>query len=110
MVKAVVLSIGILMASGCTPKEAHRELQTFSPITIDMVKIDTEDYSELITAVNAAYSPDNKEFNDARLFKEEGTFTYFHIYSGSSTACYRVTVDKNRGRIINMQPDCAIEE
>jgi hypothetical protein len=37
-------------------------------------------------------------------------FLYFQVYSGASTACYRVTVDRNRSKIINMQPDCTIEE
>lgn len=96
--------------NGCGPKEVHRELTTFSYIKIDMTKIEVQDYSELIGAVNAQFAPDTKEFVDARLYKEEGMFMYFRVYSGASTACHRVTVDRNRSKIISIQPDCPIEE
>jgi hypothetical protein len=110
MQKCIISIVAAVLFIGCTPKETHRELQTFSPIMVDMTKVDEKDYSELITAVNTNYAPKTKEYIDARLFKEEGMFIYVHVYSGASTACYRVTVDRNRSRIINIQPDCAIEE
>jgi hypothetical protein len=77
---------------------------------VDMVKLYQKDYSELATEVNNHYAPETKEFNDVRLLNEEKNFLYYHVYSGSSSACYRVTVDSNRSKIINIQPDCPIEE
>ncbi|MBN1578559.1 MAG: hypothetical protein JW913_18495 [Chitinispirillaceae bacterium] len=110
MRQTFILLCAFLVMTGCGPKEVHRELTTFSYIMIDMVKIEAQDYSELIGAVNEQFSPKTKEFNDARLFKEEGMFMYFRVYSGASTACHRVTVDRNRSKIISIQPDCPIEE
>lgn len=102
----------LMLSAGCGPKQGYvsRGLQTFTPVMIDMEKIENKDYSELIATANENYSPGAKEYVDARIYKEEGMFMYFRIYSGASTACVRVTVDKNRRRILNMQPDCAIEE
>ena len=107
---ALVVLCACIAFAGCTPKEVHRELTTFSYIPIDLAKIVGKDYAELIAAVNSQASPTKKEFVDARLFREEGMFMYFRIYSGSTTACYRVTVDRNRSKIISMQPDCPIVE
>lgn len=109
MLKCTGMALLIWMVVGCTPKEAYR-IQTFSPMMINLQKIDEKNYEELVTAVNEAYAPDTKEFNDARLWKEEKQFMYFRVYSGRSTMCYRVTIDRNRSKIINMQPDCPIEE
>jgi hypothetical protein len=103
----------VLLASGlllCSAPKVTMRVQTFSPIMIDMGKIDAKDYGQLVDAVNAQYAPSTKEFVDARFLKVEDMFLYFHVYSGSNSGCYRVTVDKNRSRIVNMQPDCAIEE
>ncbi len=98
-----------LLSGGCTPRETMK-VQTFSPKPIDLAKIDAKDYQELILAVNDNYAPETKEFNDARLHREENMFMYFRVYSGMSSACYRVTIDRNRSRILNIQPDCPIEE
>lgn len=102
---ALVLLVGI----GCAPKKTL-ELQTFSPIVISLPALERQQFSELVDVVNAAYDPDRKEYHEAKLYKEEGQFLYYRVYSVRSTACYRVTIDKRRSRIINMQPDCAIEE
>ena len=104
------IAVAFMVMVGCTPKETHRELITFSYIPIDMVKIAAKDYSELINAVNERFAPETKEFIDARLYKEEGMYMYFRIYSSASSACYRVNVDGNRSKIVNIQPDCPIEE
>ena len=105
----IVLCAGLAIA-GCAPKEVHRELTTFSYIMVDMAKIAGKDYSEICAAVNSQASPQKKEFVDARLYKEEGMFMYFRVYSNVTTACQRVTVDKNRSKIISIQPDCPIDE
>lgn len=112
--KSVLLSVIVILLISCTPKNQTRvgelELQTFSPIPVDMEKITAEDYSECIAVVNSTYAPETQEYTEARLNKEEGMFLYIQVFSGASSACYRVTVDKNRKRIINMKPDCVIEE
>jgi hypothetical protein len=109
VLRLLVVAVACIAIIGCTPKEVYR-VQTFSPVMIDMAKIEGKDYVEIINAVNTVYAPDTKEFVDARFLKEEKMFLYFHVYSGKSSACYRVTVDRNRSKIINMQPDCPIEE
>jgi hypothetical protein len=109
MLKMVLIAVSGMVIICCTPKEAYR-VQTFSPVMIDMAKIDNKNYEELIGAVNAGYAPETKEFVDARFFREEKMFMYFHVYSGKNSGCYRVTVDRNRSRIVNMQPDCAIDD
>jgi len=111
--KGVVFVVGCFVVfGGCSPKQTqgNRELQTFSPVMIDITKVEAKDYAELVAAVNTTYSPDKKEFVDARFLKEEAMFIYVHVYSGATTGCFRVTVDKNRSRIVNMQPDCSIED
>ena len=110
MRQVCIFAAVLVIMVGCTPKETHRELVTFSYIPIDMVKIEAKDYSELINAVNDQFAPKTKEFVDARLYKEEGMYMYFRIYSSASSACYRVNVDRNRSKIINIQPDCPIDE
>jgi hypothetical protein len=109
MLRYILTTIIVWFVFGCTPKEVL-QIQTFSPRMIDLQKVDEESYDELIAAVNETYAPDTKEFVDARLWKEESHFMYFRIYSSKSTACYRVTIDRNRSKIVNMQPDCPIEE
>lgn len=99
-----------IVLCGCSPKQSQRELVSFSYIQIDMAKLEAKDYSEVVDAVNTTFSKQKREFVDARLLKEEGMFSYFHVYSSVSTACYRVTVDRNRSKIISIQPDCPIEE
>ena len=93
---------------GCTPREVYR-VQTFSPIMIDMVKIAGQDYQQLIDAVNTNYAPESREYVDARFLREENMFLYFHVYSGKNNSCYRVTVDRNRSKIVNIQPDCPVD-
>ena len=109
MRKRVLAFSMVVIVLGCTPKETMK-VQTFSPKMIDMAKIEAENYEELSGAVNDDYASRTREFNDTRLLKQEENFLYFHVYSNKSTACYRVTVDRNRSKIINIQPDCAIEE
>ncbi len=109
MPRLMVVLVSVILLFCSPPKETVR-LQTFSPIKIDMDKIKEKDYLQLIDAVNTNYAPSTKEFVDARLLKEENMFLYFHVYSGQNSGCYRVTVDENRSKIVNMQPDCAIEE
>jgi len=108
----VIAAVFAVASTGCSPKQMQvsHSVQTFSPVMIDMKKIEEKDYSQLIDAVNTSYAPQTKEYVDARLLKEEAMFMYFHIYSAANTGCFRVTVDKNRSRIINMQPDCSIDE
>ena len=60
------IAVAFMVMVGCTPKETHRELITFSYIPIDMVKIAAKDYSELINAVNERFAPETKEFIDTR--------------------------------------------
>ncbi len=109
MCKVLLIIVALIPALSCMPKETHRELVTFSYIPVDIAKIEGKDYSELINAVNERFAPVTKEFNDARLYKEEGMYMYFRIYSSASSACYRVNVDRNRKKIVNIQPDCPIE-
>lgn len=108
----VVALLCAVFSIGCSPKQTQgtREVQVFSPVMVDIAKVEAKDYTELAAAVNARYSPDRNEFSDARLLREEAMFIYVHVYSGASTGCFRVTVDKNRSKIVNMQPDCTIEE
>lgn len=104
-----ILSIISVFFLLCTPKETYN-LQIFNPILIDISKIDEKDYSEIVAIVNDKYAPKTREYTDARFLKEEKMFLYFHVYSGRNSSCYRVTVDRNRSRIVNIQPDCPIEE
>jgi hypothetical protein len=110
MKNTLLMLCAALALGNCAPEPVHRELTTFSYIMIDMAKIQAKDYSEICTAVNNQAASPKKEFVDARVYKEEGMFIYFRVYSNASTACQRVTVDRNRSKIISIQPDCPIEE
>ena len=76
---------------------------------IDLSKIDQNDFSEVVSIVNSTYAEGKDAFGDARVLKEESNFTYIMVYSLSTDgACYRVSIDRNRSRIVNMQPNCSI--
>lgn len=109
MNRLLLIVLLLLAGAGCAPKKTL-ELQTFSPVVISLAALEQQQFEELIDVVNTTYDPGRKEYHEAKLYKEEGQFIYYRVYSARSTACYRVTVDKRRSRIINMQPDCVIEE
>ncbi|MBN1758815.1 MAG: hypothetical protein JW863_10875 [Chitinispirillaceae bacterium] len=101
--------VSAILFFACTPKEVYR-VQTFTPFRIDMAKIEEKNYQELVDAVNINYAPETKEFVDARFLREQDMFLYFHVYSSRDNGCYRVTIDKNRSKVVNIQPDCPVEE
>lgn len=109
MRRMFMLFFAAILFVGCTPPKEELIIQTFSPIMVDMTKIEEKNYQELIDAVNTHYASSTNEFIDARFLSEQGMFLYFHVYSGKDSGCYRVTVDKNRKKIVNMQPDCAVD-
>ena len=109
MQRVFMLFFVTMLFISCTPPKEELIIQTFAPIMVDMTKIEEKNYQELIDAVNTRYAPETKEFIDARLLDKQDMFLYFHVYSGKNSGCYRVTVNENRKRIVNMQPDCSVE-
>jgi hypothetical protein len=104
-----------IWATGCSSKtvrikEETLGIQTFSPKPVDMQKIDEKNYDEIKAVVNEAFAPETNEFDDVRFDKEQGMFLYFLTYSNVSNACYRVTVDRNRSKVVSIRPDCVMEE
>ena len=79
MQRMFVLFFTLMLFVGCTPPKEELIVQTFSPIMVDMTKIEEKNYQELIDAVNTRYAPKTKEFIDARLLSEQDMFLYFHI-------------------------------
>ena len=109
----VCLSMWVVVCSSSNEvrvKEETLGIQTFSPKPVDMQKIDEKNYDEIKAVVNEAFSPDRNEFDDVRFDKEQGMFLYYLAYSNASTACYRVTIDRNRSKIVSIRPNCMIEE
>ena len=99
-----------LMNSGCSSRKAM-VVQTFSPIHIDMQKLQQNDYSDVIGVVNASYDGGSHDYNHAEVLREEAMFLYLTLTSNiPGDGCCRVTIDKNRSSIINMQPDCPVSK
>ncbi len=100
------LVIGLLVIA-CSPKNSM-VIQSFELIHIDLEKIDQKDYSDLITIVDNNYGGGNDIFKTASVVKEEAHYIYFRVFSSKDESCYRVSIDRNRSKIINIQPDCAV--
>ncbi len=99
--------IVILLVIACSPKDTL-VIQSFEFIPVDLEKIDQKDYSDLITIVDNKYGGGNDIFKTASLAKEEAHFIYVRVFSSKDESCYRVSIDRMRGKIINIQPDCEV--
>lgn len=97
----------VLLVIACSPKETLI-IQSFEFIPVDLEKIDQKDYSDLITIVDNKYGGGDDVFKTASLVKEEAHFTYIRVFSSKDESCYRVSVDRMRSKIINIQPDCEV--
>ncbi len=108
MKKNLVLQLltGMLIIA-CSSKSTMM-IQSFELIPVDMEKIDQKDYSELISIVDKNYGGGNDIFRTASLIKEESHYLYIRVFSSRDESCYRVSVDRNRSKAINIQPDCAV--
>lgn len=108
MKKNLILHLFImLLVIACSPKNTT-VIQSFELIHIDLEKIDQKDYSDLITIVDNKYGGGNDVFRTASVVKEEAHYIYFRVFSSRDESCYRVSIDRNRSKIINIQPDCAV--
>lgn len=108
MKKSLVLFIiNCLIIAACNSKNTAI-IQSFEPISVDMTKIDQKDYSELINIVDKIYGSGNNIFKYATLLKEETIYLYVKVYSSVDESCYRVSIDRNRSKAVNVQPDCAV--
>ncbi len=96
-----------LLVIACSPKNTM-VIQSFELIPIDLEKINQKDYSELISIVDKNYGGGNNIFKTASLVKEEANYIYVRVFSSSDESCYRVSVDRNRSKVINIQPDCEV--
>lgn len=86
-------------------------VQSFSPIPIDISRVQNGDYAEVEQIVNAKVADGQPTYGETSLAKEEATYLYLRLFSRVKEGqCYRVTIDKRRSAIVNMQPDCPIEE
>lgn len=101
---------GSLLFIACSSTKSV-QLQTFTPVAVDLQLIDKGDFSQIADFVNKNYSPNSHVFTDAQLIQNGETFLYIKVSSSTGDgACYRVTVDKHRAAIINTQPDCSVEK
>jgi hypothetical protein len=85
-------------------------MQIFSPIAIDITKFDQQDYSEIISLVNKVSGSEPSTYNQVSILSNESTFSYIRVNSSIDESCYRVSIDRHRSSIVNIQPDCAITE
>lgn len=98
----------ILFSISCSSTKAP-VLQSFNPIPIDLQKVDQKDYSEVVDIVNKNYAGSSSAFGNAAVLKEAPPFLYLRVFSLTDDgACYRVSIDRNRSKIINIQPDCSV--
>lgn len=108
MKKNLILYLALaLVVIACSPKDTL-VIQSFEFIPVDMEKIDQQDYSDLITIVDNKYGGGNDVFKTASIVREEAHFVYFRVFSSKDESCYRVSVDRMRCKIINIQPDCEV--
>lgn len=104
---SILLFISIFIFSACNSNRAPA-IQSFEPIPIDLEKINQKDYTELISIVDRIYGGSNNIFNYATVIKEETTYLYLRVYSSIDESCYRVSIDRNRSKAVNVQPDCSV--
>ncbi|HEX3019744.1 MAG TPA: hypothetical protein VHP36_05565 [Chitinispirillaceae bacterium] len=105
--KLILLLIAGLLVSSCSSKKTM-VIQSFELIPVDMSKVDQKDYTDIITIVDNKYGNGNDIFKTASLVKEEAHYIYLRVFSSSDESCYRISIDRNRSKIINIQPDCAV--
>lgn len=101
----LVFLIMVFYSCGSTQKVM---IQSFEPIPVDLNKIDQKDFSELISIVDNAYGGGKNTFQQAALFKEESSYIYVRVFSAVDESCYRVSINRNRSKVVNMQPDCSV--
>ena len=84
-------------------------LQSFTPVAVDMQRIDQKDYAEIVDIVNKNYADSEHSYGNASVLKEEASFIYLRVFSVfEDGACYRFSIDRHWSKIVNIQPDCSI--
>ena len=107
--KSLLFLLGtVALLISCASSRAP-ELQSFTLINVDLQKIDHKDFSEIEQIVNNTYAGGKEAFGNTSILKDEPTFLYLKVFSLSEDgACYRISIDRHRSKIVNMQPDCSI--
>jgi len=96
----------VLFITGCAGSRKVT-LQHFQPVPVDILKIDNNDLSEVEQVINDAYAGGEKMYTDLKVTLKEGQYIYIHAFSRvNESDCYRATVDRNRAKIVNLQPNC----
>lgn len=103
----ILLLLTGMLTIACSPKNTI-QIQSFELIGVDMEKIDQKDYSDLITIVDNKYGGGNDVYKTASLVKEEANYIYVRVFSSRDESCYRVSIDRNRSKVVNIQPDCEV--
>jgi hypothetical protein len=112
----MISTLFLYNCSSSKPKnevEIHNdtELHSFTPVKISIEKIDAKEYSEFLEIMNKEYPGDAGLHVRVEHLNSTPAFVYLHVFpKGDNQGCYRVTVDKKRQSIVNVQPDCIIED
>ena len=103
--------IAQVICIGCSSQKPQLLLQMFSPVAIDVNKVNNGDYSEIVDIVNKNAGDETHLFGDPKLMQGGEIFVYINVFSLSDDgACFRVTIDRHRSSVVNMQPDCPVNE